>query len=80
MDLYVPLHLMAVLVDAYVLRLKHPMHLHGHQFWVLRSAGNSSLNLVDPVLRDVVSAGNSTDDEVTIRFKTDNPGPWILHW
>ncbi|VDB85211.1 unnamed protein product [Peniophora sp. CBMAI 1063] len=57
----------------------HPMHLHGHQFWVLRSAGNSSLNLVDPVLRDVVSAGNSTDDEVTIRFKTDNAGPWILH-
>jgi iron transport multicopper oxidase len=26
----------------------------------------------------VVSIGNS-DDEVTIRFFTDNPGPWFLH-
>ncbi|VDC03558.1 unnamed protein product [Peniophora sp. CBMAI 1063] len=57
----------------------HPMHLHGHQFWVIRSAGNSSENIVNPVLRDVVSVGNSTTDEVTIRFRTDNPGPWIFH-
>ncbi|KZV67752.1 multicopper oxidase, partial [Peniophora sp. CONT] len=57
----------------------HPMHLHGHAFWVLRSAGNSSYNYENPVLRDVVSVGNHTTDDVTIRFRTDNPGPWILH-
>ncbi|KAH9073518.1 laccase [Lactarius deliciosus] len=56
----------------------HPMHLHGHAFWVVRSGGNSSYNFVDPIVRDVVSIGN-TGDNVTIRFFTDNPGPWFLH-
>lgn len=54
------------------------MHLHGHTFWVVRSAGNSSYNFVDPIVRDVVSIGN-TGDNVTIRFFTDNPGAWFLH-
>ena len=54
------------------------MHLHGHPFWVVRSGGNSSYNFVDPIVRDVVSIGN-TGDNVTIRFFTDNPGPWFLH-
>ncbi|KAF8175455.1 Cupredoxin [Mycena galopus ATCC 62051] len=42
----------------------NPFHLHG-------SAA--------PVIRDVVSTGNSTDDVTTFRFRTDNAGPWILH-
>nr|BAU94252.1 laccase [Pholiota microspora] len=58
----------------------HPIHLHGHAFSVVRSAGNSTYNYANPVRRDVVSAGTSTDDLVTIRFKTDNSGPWIMHW
>ncbi|KAG6836179.1 Acyl-coenzyme A oxidase 2 [Arthromyces matolae] len=57
----------------------HPFHLHGHAFSVIRSAGSSTYNYADPVQRDVVSTGPSTSDNVTIRFKTDNPGPWILH-
>ncbi|KXN87073.1 Laccase-1 [Leucoagaricus sp. SymC.cos] len=57
----------------------HPFHLHGHTFDVIRSAGNSSLNFVNPVRRDVVSTGGSTSDNVTFRFSTNNPGPWILH-
>jgi iron transport multicopper oxidase len=56
----------------------HPVHLHGHAFSVVRSAGNSSYNFVDPIIRDVVSIGN-TGDNVTIRFFTDNPGPWFFH-
>ncbi|KAH9008534.1 laccase 3, partial [Lactarius hengduanensis] len=56
----------------------HPVHLHGHAFSVVRSAGNSSYNFANPVIRDVVSIGN-TGDDVTIRFFTDNPGPWIFH-
>jgi iron transport multicopper oxidase len=58
--------------------MKHPVHLHGHAFSVVRSAGNSSYNFVDPVVRDVVSIG-SAGDNVTIRFFTDNPGPWFFH-
>lgn len=56
----------------------HPIHLHGHNFDVVRSAGNSTYNFVNPVRRDVVSAGLAGDN-VTIRFHTDNAGPWILH-
>ncbi|KAF7364192.1 Laccase I [Mycena sanguinolenta] len=57
----------------------HPFHLHGHPFYVIRSAGNSTYNFVDPVIRDVVSTGPQTTDLTTFRFVTDNTGPWILH-
>ncbi|KAF8493485.1 laccase [Russula emetica] len=56
----------------------HPVHLHGHSFAVVRSAGNASYNFENPVFRDVVSIGNPGDN-VTIRFFTDNPGPWFFH-
>ncbi|KAF5390698.1 hypothetical protein D9757_002571 [Collybiopsis confluens] len=56
----------------------HPFHLHGHTFDVVRSAGSSEYNYVNPPRRDVVSTG-AAGDNVTIRFTTDNPGPWFLH-
>ncbi|CAL1710149.1 unnamed protein product [Somion occarium] len=56
----------------------HPFHLHGHNFWVVRSAGTDQYNFNDAILRDVVSIGDP-GDQVTIRFVTDNPGPWFLH-
>jgi len=56
----------------------HPIHLHGHAFHVVRSAGSTAYNFLNSVERDVVSAG-SPGDNVTIRFTTDNPGPWIMH-
>ncbi len=57
---------------------QHPIHLHEHAFHVVRSAGNSTYNFDNPAVRDVVSIGESGDN-VTIRFYTDNPGPWFLH-
>lgn len=56
----------------------HPLHLHGHAFDVIRSAGSDTYNYVNPVKRDVVNIGVAGDN-VTIRFTTDNPGPWIMH-
>ncbi|KAF8184481.1 yellow laccase [Pholiota molesta] len=56
----------------------HPIHLHGHAFSVIRSAGSSVYNFVNPVQRDVVSIGVAGDN-TTIRFATDNSGPWIMH-
>ncbi|KAI0360992.1 laccase [Trametes cingulata] len=56
----------------------HPFHLHGHTFAVVRSAGSSVYNYDNPVFRDVVSTG-TPGDNVTIRFQTNNPGPWFLH-
>ncbi|KAJ7438264.1 laccase 2 precursor [Mycena galericulata] len=57
----------------------HPIHLHGHNFFVVRSAGNSNYNYVNPIMRDVVSTGSDTTDNATFRFVTDNAGPWFLH-
>jgi iron transport multicopper oxidase len=55
-----------------------------HAFDVVRSAGNATYNYNNPVRRDVVNIGgnvNGTEaDNVTMRFVTDNPGPWFLHW
>lgn len=56
----------------------HPIHLHGHTFDVVRVAGQSDYNYVNPPRRDVVSIGTASDN-VTIRFTTDNAGPWIMH-
>jgi iron transport multicopper oxidase len=57
------------------------MHLHGHSFSVVRSAGSSTYNYKNPVRRDVVSSGGLVPgvDNTTIRFTTDNTGPWFLH-
>ncbi|KAJ7181599.1 laccase 2 precursor [Mycena crocata] len=56
----------------------HPFHLHGHNFFVIRSAGDSNYNFKNPVIRDVVNTG-FPGDNVTFRFVTDNAGPWFLH-
>ncbi|KAK7030481.1 laccase, multicopper oxidase, benzenediol:oxygen oxidorectuctase [Paramarasmius palmivorus] len=61
-----------------LLGLEHPIHLHGHSFDVVRSAGSSTYNYANPPRRDVVNIGSASDN-VTIRFRTDNPGPWFLH-
>ncbi|VDB95718.1 unnamed protein product [Peniophora sp. CBMAI 1063] len=60
----------------------HPLHLHGHSFWVVQSAGNATENTIDPIMRDVVASAVDANDStsvVKIRFRTDNPGPWIFH-
>lgn len=57
---------------------QHPMHLHGHNFDVVRVAGSTDYNYDNPVRRDVVNIGAATDN-VTFRFTTNNPGPWFLH-
>ncbi|KAL0954168.1 hypothetical protein HGRIS_005301 [Hohenbuehelia grisea] len=67
-------------MPALALAGPHPIHLHGHSFSVVRSAGSDAYNYDDPVRRDVVSIGTGATDNVTIRFKTDNAGPWFLHW
>ncbi|KAJ7923516.1 laccase 2 precursor [Mycena leptocephala] len=57
----------------------HPFHLTGyHNFHVIRSAGSTTYNFKNPVIRDVVSTGLATDN-TTFRFVTDNAGPWFLH-
>ncbi|KAF7364189.1 Laccase I [Mycena sanguinolenta] len=57
----------------------HPFHLHGHNFHVIRSAGNSTYNFANPVIRDVVSTGLLPTDLTTFRyFVLINPYPSVL--
>lgn len=56
----------------------HPFHLHGHTFSVIRSANSTRYNYENPVRRDTIDTGLENDN-VTIRFVTDNSGPWFLH-
>jgi len=57
----------------------HPIHLHGHAFDVVQSAGDiTTFNYKNPVRRDVVSAG-IRGQQMIIRWVTDNAGPWFLH-
>jgi hypothetical protein len=64
--------------------LSHPIHLHGHDFFILGQAPNStfshttsSLNLLNPPRRDVASL--PADGYLVLAFKKDNPGAWIVH-
>ncbi|KAG8730379.1 laccase, multicopper oxidase, benzenediol:oxygen oxidorectuctase [Ceratobasidium sp. 423] len=58
------------------LGILHSIHPHGHTFDVVQ-IGNNPPNYTNPPRTDVVGA---TDEGVRIQFKTDNPGPWFLHW
>ncbi|RMZ89598.1 hypothetical protein DV736_g3178, partial [Chaetothyriales sp. CBS 134916] len=60
----------------------HPMHLHGHDFWILGTGpGNftskSPLNLKNPPRRDTGTWPES--GYMVMAFKTDNPGTWLAH-
>ncbi|KAI0317042.1 laccase [Amylostereum chailletii] len=73
-----PNKVIELIVPGGALGIPHPVHLHGHIFSVIRSAGNATYNYDNPVQRDTVNIGQ-VGDEVAIRFVTDNPGPWFFH-
>jgi hypothetical protein len=66
------------LVNAY-----HPMHLHGHDFYILaqgRGIYNPltvRLNTKNPPRRDTVTLYGT--GYTVIAFLTDNPGAWMMH-
>ncbi|KAH8884128.1 hypothetical protein GQ53DRAFT_880494 [Thozetella sp. PMI_491] len=61
----------------------HPIHLHGHDFYVLRQddAGfdpnDTAVKTQYPPRRDVAML--PTGGRLIIGFETDNPGVWLLH-
>ena len=66
------------------INIPHPIHLHGHDFFVLgqgvgqfSSTGGSTLNYDNPIRRDtaMLPAGGW----LAVAFKTDNPGAWLMH-
>ncbi len=67
-----------------LIRLSHPIHLHGHDFWVIGQAegtfdlATSNLNLINPPRRDVASL--PANGYLAIAFKKDNPGVSNIHY
>ncbi|KAI5247699.1 hypothetical protein E4T43_01796 [Aureobasidium subglaciale] len=68
--------------------LGHPIHLHGHDFYILAAGyGNygagSELNLNNPPRRDVAfmpgDGPTGQGGHLVIAFFTDNPGVWLMH-
>ena len=64
----------------------HPMHLHGHEFYILAEGfgtwdGNIT-NPENPVRKDVHLLSGGTVDQpafMLIEFELDNPGAWAFH-
>jgi FtsP/CotA-like multicopper oxidase with cupredoxin domain len=73
-----------VIQSSPALRLAHPMHLHGHDFYILDSKANAvwngstaGLDLTNPTRRD--TAVLPAAGYLLIAFLADNPGMWIMH-
>jgi hypothetical protein len=71
----------AYLIIKTSMTIPHPIHLHGHDFYVLAqgtAAFSSDLvNLSNPPLRD--TAVLPGQGYLAIAFKTDNLGAWLMH-
>jgi FtsP/CotA-like multicopper oxidase with cupredoxin domain len=61
--------------------LPHPIHLHGHDFFVVAdgmgSGTGAKLNLQNPIRRDTHTVQNG--GYMVIAFIADNPGAWLMH-
>ncbi|KAE9983102.1 hypothetical protein BLS_004937 [Venturia inaequalis] len=62
--------------------LPHPLHLHGHDFFILAEGSGSydpsiPLTLVNPPRRD--TALMPAAGFIVLAFETDNPGVWLMH-
>lgn len=64
--------------------IPHPIHLHGHDFYVLgtgssayTSSDAANLNYNNPTRRDVAML--PTNGWLALAFQTDNPGAWLWH-
>lgn len=59
----------------------HPIHLHGHNFFVIGSGLGSgqgiSYNLTNAVARD--TQGVAAGGYLVVAFPMDNPGVWLMH-
>jgi hypothetical protein len=70
------------LVIDTTLAVTHPIHLHGHDFFILAQgtgtySSSVALNLDNPPRRDVAML--PADGYLVIAFQTDNPGVWLMH-
>jgi FtsP/CotA-like multicopper oxidase with cupredoxin domain len=70
-----------IIIDS-VLPVPHPIHLHGHDFFIVAQGpglynSDIPLNLNNPPRRDVALMPGS--GHLVIAYLADNPGVWLLH-
>ncbi|KAF1984792.1 multicopper oxidase [Aulographum hederae CBS 113979] len=63
----------------------HPIHVHGHDFWIIGTGtsaatiptGPGGLDFTNPMRRDVATL--PAGGWLLLAFPTDNPGAWLMH-
>jgi len=80
----IPLHTVVRLIINNHDTGEHPIHLHGHTFWILAEAppqtgdyDNDPLDLETPLVRDTVTVNAMS--YLVIQFVANNPGVWFMH-
>ncbi|KAF1364497.1 laccase [Lizonia empirigonia] len=70
--------------NAAVPAVPHPIHLHGHDFYVLEQKENavwngdiSTLTMNNPIRRDTATL--PALGYLVLAFESDNPGVWLMH-
>ena len=53
----------------------HPMHLHGHFFRLLNTAGGTT----QPVVKDTILIRGGMGNGASVEWLADNPGGWMFH-
>jgi FtsP/CotA-like multicopper oxidase with cupredoxin domain len=71
-----------LLITETGLPVPHPIHLHGHDFFVIGSGsdtytGLEPMNLNNPPRRDVVTLPPA--GWLMLAWQVDNPGAWLMH-
>ncbi|KAH6695650.1 laccase precursor [Plectosphaerella plurivora] len=72
-----------VIQDTTPFGLSHPIHLHGHDSWILEQkvgkfdGTTNGFNFKNPARRDTVTLPGG--GYIAIAFEIDNPGAWICH-
>jgi FtsP/CotA-like multicopper oxidase with cupredoxin domain len=69
-------------VISTVIGVPHPIHLHGHDFYVIAQGTGEytddvTLKLDNPPRRDTAMLPAS--GYLVLAFETDNPGAWLMH-
>lgn len=71
-----------IVIESF-LPLSHPIHLHGHDSYILARGGGIflsdlvQLRTQNPMRRD--TANLPANGFLVLAFQTDNPGSWLLH-
>ncbi|RAH74886.1 extracellular dihydrogeodin oxidase/laccase [Aspergillus aculeatinus CBS 121060] len=76
-----------VLIIQTTIPAVHPIHLHGHDFYILAQGlgtydpSTVKLQTENPTRRDTLNlpAANGKGGYVVIGFEADNPGAWLIH-